>query len=303
MRGEFEAISRLAKRIAGPTDPDEVWIGDDTSVLRMPAAPWLLFAADAVVAGVHADLSLTSVDDLGWKALVANVSDLAAMGGMPAHAVVTVAGPDDTDLDGLYQGLAAAADAYRCPLVGGDLTNAPALVVSVAVTGTADGPPVRRDGARPGDTLWVTGPLGASAAGLRVLRHRRRQPGLLDGIEAELAAAHARPLPKLAEGEAARRAGATAMIDVSDGLAADLGHIADASGVGFELMDVPVAAGATLDEALGGGEDYQLVVATPPDVELADAVRIGRCRPDPTVRLFRGEPLPPLGWQHTWLGA
>jgi thiamine-monophosphate kinase len=268
----------------------------------------LLLAADAVVAGVHADLDLTDVADLGWKALAVNLSDLAAMGGDPGHAVVTVAGPRGTDLGRLYDGLGAAAAHYRCPVVGGDLSGAPVLMVSVAVTGWLRRPPVLRSGARPGDRVWVTGPLGASAAGLRLLR-RRREGGSLPVGAAALMAAHARPEPRLGAGRAAADAGATAMIDVSDGLLADLGHIADASGVGFDLDAVPVAEGATEEEALGGGEDYQLIVCTRGDSDLAGVYAraglapptpVGTCTPDPGRRRLRGEAVGASGWQHDW---
>lgn len=310
MRGEFEALRRLASSLP-QAPPGETWIGDDTAVLRVPAGASLLLAADAVVAGVHADLQLTGVDDLGWKALAVNLSDLAAMGGHPGHAVVTVAGPAGTDLDRLYVGLGAAASAYGCPVVGGDLSGAPALMVSVTVTGWVWGPAVLRSGARPGDRIWVTGPLGASAAGLRLLRaqHRGGDPYSASGVAASLVAAHARPRPQLDAGRAAAAAGARAMIDVSDGLLADLGHIADASGVGFELSEVPVAEGATEEEALGGGEDYQLVVCAEPTVPLEAAftraglpapVALGTCVADPAVRRLRGEAVGAPGWEHDW---
>src|SRR5687768_17035104 len=113
MAGEFEAIDRIA-RLLSTAPSDEHWIGDDTAVLN-PYPGRLLLAADAVVAGVHADLTLTTLEDLGWKALVVNVSDIAAMGGTPGHAVVTVAGPSTTDLDALYRGLAEASKTYACP--------------------------------------------------------------------------------------------------------------------------------------------------------------------------------------------
>jgi thiamine-monophosphate kinase len=274
------------------------------AVVARPEDPWLLLSADAVVAGVHADLSLTSLADLGWKAMVSNLSDVAAMGGRPGYALVTVAGPGGTDIDALYDGIGAAADTYQCPVVGGDLSSAPALVVTIAITGSVEDGPVLRSGARPGDGVWVTGPLGGSAAGLRLLR-----AGWVGGggasTDATLVEAHARPRPRLAEGRAARAGGASAMIDVSDGLAVDLGHIADASGVGFELDAVPVAAGATEEEALGGGEDYQLIF-TAPDAEAVTAafgglgapIRIGDVGADPTRRRLRGAPLALVGWQH-----
>ena len=296
MSSELEVIARLGRRLA-PPPPGEVWIGDDTAVLVPPAGGWQLLAADAVVEGVHADLAVLTVADLGWRAVVANVSDVAAMGGIPAHCVVTVAGRRGLDIDTLYDGVVGAAVAYGCPVVGGDLVSSPVTVVTVAVTGTVDGPPVLRSGARPGDTVWVTGPLGASAAGLRQLR--------AGGADPALAAAHTRPRPLLAEGTAARRAGATAMIDVSDGFAADLWHVAEASGVGFELEQVPVAPGATPEEALGGGEDYQLVFTAPDDGRVRAAfaglpapVRIGRCSGATGKGTLAGAPLPHLGWQH-----
>jgi thiamine-monophosphate kinase len=291
--------------------PGQTWLGDDVAVVPPPAGD-LLLAADTVVAGVHADLSLVGVDDLGWKAMVANVSDVAAAGGRPLYALVTVAGPfAHLDLELLYDGLLAASEAYGCPVVGGDLSSAPTLVVTVAVVadaGVTPPPPVLRSGAHPGDTLFVTGPLGSSAAGLALLRAGR-------GAEApDLVLAHARPRARLAEGRAARTAGATAMIDVSDGLAADLRHLADESGVGVVVDKVPVAIGVTRasDEpellALGGGEDYELLFAAP-EPEKVDALfaelglglplRIGRCTHDPTERRLRDGELPRVGWEHT----
>jgi thiamine-monophosphate kinase len=307
-RGEFGAIASIAAALPGPP-PGETWIGDDAAVLRHGRG-WLILAADTVVEGVHADLRLTGIDDLGWKAMAANLSDLAAMGATPGHALVTVAGPPDTDLDALYRGIREAAGTYRCPVVGGDLTGCPVLVVTVAVTGSVDdGDPVLRSGARPGDTLWVTGPLGASAAGLRLLQRDAGTAGSAGtaGWERDARSAHARPVPLVAAGLAARRGGATAMIDVSDGLAADLSHLADRSGAGFELTSVPVAPAATLEEALGGGEDYQLVFAAPDDAAVIAAfegldppVAIGRVVADRSVRTLGGVALAPSGWQHEW---
>jgi thiamine-monophosphate kinase len=306
---EFALIERLRQRLVGP--PDQIWVGDDVAIVPGPSGPMLL-AADAVVAGVHADLGLVGLDDLGWKALVANVSDIAAVGGRPCCAVVTVAGPlGEIDFDLLYDGLTAASAAYSCPVVGGDLTSAPALVVSVAIVGDGAGgggpAPVLRSGARAGDTIFVTGPLGSSAAGLRLLQEGR-------GSEApDLVLAHRRPRARLDEGTAARLAGATAMIDVSDGLAADLRHVADASGVGVVLDRVPVAIGVNRvgDDAemlaLGGGEDYELVF-TAPDPELVERtfagaglgipLAIGRCTAGAGERRLRDGDLPAVGWEH-----
>ncbi|HVC70387.1 MAG TPA: thiamine-phosphate kinase [Acidimicrobiales bacterium] len=299
--GEFATIDRFRRRLPGPPT-GEIWIGDDAAVLSLAAGPVLL-TTDITVAGVHADLALMGLDDLGWRAVATAVSDVAAMGGRAGRLLVAVAGPASTDLDLLYRGVADAAAAHGCGVAGGDLSNASDLVVVVTVAGAVgDGPgPVLRSGARPGDHLFVTGPLGASAAGLRTLRAGQTVPALAD--------AYRRPRARLVEGEAARKAGATAMIDVSDGLGADLGHIARASGVGFRLHDVPVAAGATIEEALAGGDDYQLVIAAPDRVALSSAfattglappLLIGVCTSDTAQREWTGGPLPATGFEHRW---
>lgn len=318
--GELAAIERL-RRALPPPPPGETWIGDDAAVVAPPGAAGagLLLAADLVVAGVHADLGLVGLDDLGWKALAVNVSDIAAMGARPAHALVTVAGPPGTRLEAIYEGLSAAASRWGCALVGGDLANSTELVVSVAITGAvppdAGWGPVLRSGARPGDGLFVTGPLGSSAAGLRVLRSLGRPGGARwgpvppDPVSRALAERHRRPLARVEEGLAAAAGGARAMIDVSDGLAADLRHLARASGVGLALERVPVAEGATEEDALGGGEDYELAFAAPDgeavlssfaSAGLAAPLRIGTCTASPGEHLLRGGELPRVGWQHDW---
>jgi thiamine-monophosphate kinase len=298
--GEFAVIDRLRRLLPGPP-AGETWIGDDAAVV-MPPRGGLLLTADAVVEGVHVDLDVLGLDDVGWKAMSVTISDVAAMGCRPLYALITVCGPPDTDVDLLYVGVAEAIAAYECPVVGGDLVGAPQLMVSVAVAGeTAHRTPVLRAGALPGDRVFVTGRLGRSAAGLRLLRDGEI------GDDHPLALAHRRPVARLAEGRAARAAGATAMVDVSDGLAADIGHLLDASGVGVALDFVPVADRATLEEALGGGEDYELVftatrpghvAATFAEAGLRQPLGIGYCTSDPEERTLAGEPLPDAGWQH-----
>jgi thiamine-monophosphate kinase len=305
--GEFGVIDRLARRLPGPP-AGEVWIGDDAAVLG-PTGGRSLLTTDLSVVGVHADLALMGLDDLGWRAVAVAVSDIAAMGGSATHVLVAVAGPPSTDLDTLYEGLAQSVAAHGCVVVGGDLSNATEVVVVVTVAGVVgDGPgPVLRSGARGGDHLFVTGPLGASAAGLRILREAvtaGRPPPSADSPTVE---AYRRPRARLAEGEVARRCGATAMIDVSDGLAADLGHLADASGVGFRVDRVPVSPGATVEEALGGGEDYELVFAGPDVDEVVRAfgvaglrppVVMGRCTADRDRRDWVGTVVVPGGFEH-----
>lgn len=276
--------------------------------MPVPGSGHLLLCADAAVAGVHADLGLTGLDDLGWKAVAACVSDVAAMGGRPRWALVTVSGSlTSSELDLLYDGICGAGNELGCAVVGGDLTSGGAsggaLVVSVSLVGVVEsGEPVARSGARPRDRLWVTGPLGAAAAGLAALRDGR-------GPEVpELVSAHARPRARVAEGEVARlAAGATAMIDVSDGLATDLRHIAEESGVGVVVDAVPVATGATHDQALGGGEDYELVFCAPPgapvlaafaEAGLRPPLALGWCSPDPAELRLADDPLPQAGYEH-----
>jgi thiamine-monophosphate kinase len=285
---ELAAVESLVRRLpAGPEG--EVWLGDDVAVVRAPSGP-LLLAADTTVEGVHVDLSVTTAADMGWKALARNVSDLAAMGGRPLHALVTVTVPAGRghDLARLYDGLQEASAAYACPIVGGDLTSGPALVVTVAVTGTVDGDPVLRTGARPGDAILVTGPLGGASADLR----------------AGIAGRTARPQARVEEGASARRSGATAMIDLSDGLALDLRRLAAASGVGVVVTGVPVADGASLDDAHTGGEDHELLFTVPePDVTRAAFASAG-LRPPSVIGHCTGDGeivgLPEGGWRHEW---
>lgn len=303
--GELEVVARLRSRLSGLSGPEEVHLGDDTAVLS-PGSGKVLFAADLVVEGVHFDLAIGTAADAGWKVVAANVSDVAAMGGVATHCVVGVAAAPGSDLEGLFDGLQAASAAYGIGLVGGDLSRAPVLVVCVSILGeTGLGPAVLRSGAGPGDELWCTGPLGGSAAGLEGLRAGRLGP------DDPLARAYLRPLARPAEGRLAAGIGASAMIDVSDGLALDATRLAEESGVGIELDEVPVAAGASEEQALGGGEDYELLFAVRAGTQVEESfeaaglrrpVRVGTCTADATRRTLRGEPLPPLGWVHD-LGA
>ena len=308
---EFElidAIRRHYEGTGGTPPPGEVWIGDDAAVVTGQAGP-LLLATDLVVAGVHTDPEVCSEADLGFKALTVTVSDLAAMGARPRWALVSVAGPSDCDPAAVSAGVAEAATILGCAVVGGDLSAGPVVTVSVAVVGVLEPPPpagpgpLLRSGARAGDTLWLTGPLGASAAGLR-LAHR----GAGDHpVDPGPVTAYRRPRARLAEGEAARLAGATAAIDISDGLVADARHLAESSGVGLEMAGIPASDGATADEALAGGEDYELLVASPDGPGLVAAfaaaglrppIAIGVCTPAEGHHVLDGRPLPAGGWRH-----
>jgi len=305
--GEIAAIETIRRGLP-PARGGETWIGDDCAVVARPADGSLLLASDVVVQGVHFDLDLVEVADVGWKALAVNVSDIAAMGGRPLHALVTVVGASASMIEGLVRGLVEAAAAYECAIVGGDLSSGPCLVFSVAITGTTgERQAVLRSKAQPGDLLFVTGALGRSAAGLRTLRARTQATGD-PTVSEELVAAYRRPTARVGEGLAASRGGATAMIDVSDGLGIDLDRLATASGVGVVLDTVPTAEGATRGEALAGGEDYELVFAAPDRDAVTRAfgaaglrppIHIGMCVADAARRRVGADVLPASGWEHS----
>ena len=300
-RGEDDIIKRIAAILGRGTVPrGERHIGDDAAVLA-PFVGQALISTDVAVLGVHLDESLFPLEDLGFKALASAVSDLAAMGGRPRGAVIAVTSPPGTDLEELHRGIADAAVVTSCPIVGGDLTRGNDVSVAVTVFGECPGKgAVLRSGARPGEKILVTGPLGRSSAGLR-----RRRAGA--ALQDELVVAHRRPWPRLAEGIAARGAGVSAMMDLSDGLGLDLHRLADASNVGFVLDHIPVAEGASNLEALSGGEDYELLIVTAnverlrmifADRGLRQPLVIGWTTEDVTQRTLRGEKFERNGFEH-----
>ena len=280
-------------------------MGDDTAVLD----GGLLFATDVLTEGVHFDLRWSTPADVGWKALAVNLSDLAAMGGTPRAAVcgVVLGAGRKGEADDLAAGLMAAAAELGCPLVGGDTAVGAALTVTVAVIGDSPGTgAVLRSGARPGDSIFVTGPLGGSKAALAALRRgAAADPVSLARLQ--------RPVPRMVEGRTAAAGGATAMIDVSDGLSSDLAHICRASGVGarLEASAIPVGPGAAVDDALSGGDDYELCFTAPDPVQVAEAfAAAGLHLPAPIGVVTAGDevllatpsggtwPLAPAGWEH-----
>jgi thiamine-monophosphate kinase len=298
---EDVVLERIAALLGAPTGAAGAagW-GDDAAVLDRPAGQ-VLFCVDAAVGGVHLDLNWFPAADLGHRAAVATLSDVAAMGGRAVAVVVAVCAPGDVDVADVESGVIAACAASGCAVAGGDLSLADTLVVTVAAMGAAPPTgPVRRGGASAGDALFVTGPLGGSSVGLRA----RRDGADLDDAHVR---AHRRPVARLAEGAAAAASGATAMIDVSDGLARDLRRLAAASSVGATLDDVPLAQGATLDDGLGGGEDYELVIAHRSPEALLDAfaaaglrapLRVGTVSDEVGVLTLAGAPLADVGWRH-----
>jgi thiamine-monophosphate kinase len=264
-RGEFALIERFTRALPLRGAGVVVGPGDDAAVLRLRRGEDLVATVDAVVEGVHFD-GRFSAADVGWKALAVNLSDLAAMGARPLHALVALALPPGTPARrvlGLARGLGACARAHGTAVVGGNVTRARELSVTVTVLGAVPaGRALLRSGARAGDLLAVTGTLGDAAL------------GLAPGAPRALALRQRRPTPRLAAGRALARV-AHAGVDVSDGLAQDVGHLCRASGVGaiVEAARLPLSPAYRraarrladpLAPALGGGEDYELAVAIPP---------------------------------------
>ena len=315
MDGELELIRRIAARV-GVRGGVSTGIGDDAAVLD----DGTVLSLDMVVDGVHVRRDTHSPADIGHTALAVNLSDVAAMGAVPVAALVGLGVPEGLtgdEVDAMYAAMERLAEDNGMSIAGGDVSASPVLTLSVAIVGRtpAGVRPVLRSGGRAGDLLVVTGPLGASAAGLRLLRDSSLSPGM-PGRD-ELVAAHLRPRPMVDDGMHLAEAGATAMIDISDGLLLDADRVARASGLVAEidLADVPIAAGVA--EVVGddadntaaalfaatGGEDYQLLAAVPPSAGLEPHVTVvgHLVEGEPGVRAMRdGRDITPsrLGWEH-----
>ncbi len=303
--GEFALIAQVTRDRVQP--PGTVLgPGDDAAVVAAPDGR-VVATTDVLVAGVHFRLDWSTPEQVGRKAAAANLADIAAMGAVPTALLVGLAAPPDTPvatLTGLADGLWAEAGEVGAGLVGGDVVASASLTLAVTALGSLEGrAPVTRSGARPGDVVALAGRVGWAAAGLAVLQRGFRSPGAV-------VAAHRVPEPPYAAGPAAATAGATAMIDVSDGLLADLGHVAAASGVVIDLRhpEVPqklVEVGAALGVdpmsfLLTGGEDHALAATFPPDVALPTGfVPIGEVRAGDPVVLVEGRPYDgDPGWVH-----
>lgn len=276
---EFDLIARIRRR-AGGRDDVILGIGDDAAILRLPADRELVVAMDTLNAGVHFPED-TAAADIGWKALAVNLSDLAAMAAEPAWCTLSLSLPaSDSDwLDAFLDGFLDLAARHRVALVGGDTTRGP-LSICVAAHGLlAPRGALRRDAARIGDDLWVTGTLGDAAGALR-----QWQSG--DAPDPALRARLDRPTPRLAAGRALAGI-AHACIDVSDGLFADLGHVCAASRVGarIDIDALPVSdtlRAAFSGDALrnlqaGGGDDYELCFSAPRTARLAVEEALSQC--------------------------
>ena len=283
---EFSLIERIRAR-AGRRADVLLGIGDDAALLQVPAGQQLVLSTDTLVAGVHFPEE-TAPADIGWKALAVNLSDLAAMAATPAWVSLALTLPDaDADwLDCFLDGFCELADEHGIALVGGDTTRGPLSITLSAHGFVPAGEALRRDGARVHDEVWVTGTIGDAAGALRQWRAGGLQ-------SAKLRYRLDRPTPRVAAGLALRGL-ASAAIDISDGLAADLGHVLAASGVGAELELGRLPTSLTLAEhfaddaarwqlQLGGGDDYELCFTAPPAHALEIEQALAACELNASV--------------------
>jgi thiamine-monophosphate kinase len=319
MPAEFDLIQRIRSRVKTRADV-VLGIGDDAALLQVPEGQQLVVSTDTLIAGVHfPDDSAPA--DIGWKVLAVNLSDLAAMAATPAWCTLALTLPaaDDDWLDGFLDGFLELAEQYDVQLIGGDTTRGP-LSITVTVHGfVANGQALRRDGARVGDEVWVTGTLGDAAGGLRQWQAKKLQ-------SAKLRYRLDRPTPRIEAGIALRQL-AHAAIDISDGLAADLGHVLKSSGVGAEIDLGRLPTSTTLSQhfaveserwrlQLAGGDDYELCFTAPAAEALAIEQAMAVCDTTVTVigritgdrgLIFRtpdGEAysLPSAGYEHFTMG-
>ena len=280
--GVIDVLNRMVVEGRGEAVDDKpcgvellVDTGDDTAAWRAVGEKTELFTTDTVVEGVHFTRETTPWRDLGWKSLASNISDIAAMGGQPACALVTLGLPPETavsDLKELYRGMLEIGNRYGVSIVGGDMVRSPVVFITVALTGVTQYPPMLRSSAQPGDLVAVTGCLGSSAGGLKLMLEDRATPPEAAGY---LKKAHRRPVPDVEAGQVLVRAGVNTAMDISDGLVDDLGKLCLASGVSAQVRadQVPLHPllcetfpDEGLDLALNGGEDYKLLFAASPDL-------------------------------------
>jgi thiamine-monophosphate kinase len=317
---ELARVAALRARFTGAATGVRVGIGDDAAVFELPLASeasLLVWTVDAQVEGTHFRTDWVSWEDIGWRSFMAAASDLAAMGAEPAFALsalVLAPSVDDEALDALSRGQAAAAAAVGAPIVGGNLARGTESSITTTLLGRAEAP-VQRSGARPGDGLWLAGPVGLAGAGLALLEGKMHDARMPDADAAACVNAWRRPLARIAEGRALAGA-AHAAIDVSDGLAHDAWQLAEASDVRLVLDHAAVLAaggealvagaaasgGDPTAHALYGGEDYALLAASA--VALPGFVPVGVVEaygsgPRVLMRTARGlEPVERRGFDH-----
>ncbi len=327
---EFAYIRNLIKRLPRTGQDVIAGAGDDAGVIKLSEDQYLLATTDALVDGVHFKSTLFSPEDVGRKAVAVNVSDIAAMGGKPAYCLVSLVLPkalEEDYRDRLYAGIVEECKRYDVQIIGGNVSGGKELVVDIFLLGkTTPDQMVLRSGAKVGDKVLVTGSLGEAAAGLQLLLN----PNVgTDSGQARnsLISRQLNPTPRLNEALMIAESGfATSMIDISDGLGQDIGHICDSSGVGVKIYEerLPISSGVEevgeligkkpLELALLGGEDYELCFTVSPEfvekviftIESKAKIRVsivGEILPKKegqVLVLKNGEiiPLPSSGWDH-----
>lgn len=333
--GELSLIASIRRRAARPSADIRLGIGDDCALLRVRPGEELAVTTDLSVDGRHFRLGTHPPEAVGHRTLARGLSDIAAMGARPVAAFLslglpvelTLPAPSDNEVGQksaqrsetwstrFFDGLLALAAKHKTPLAGGDLCQTTQAAADIVLLGAVpSGTALLRSGARPGDLLYVTGTLGGAAAGLALLEDPAAAESLSPRALNKRLAPHLYPQPRLAQGDHLRRRKlATAAIDLSDGLSTDLHHLCKASDVAAEVDAalLPIASGANLDQALHGGEDYELLFTVPPEIKMPKAIagvaitRIGCImaahKSSPTVSLLSyeaSEPLLPRGWQH-----
>jgi thiamine-monophosphate kinase len=340
--GELDILARIRARVAAAGSSPNVClgIGDDCALVSLKAGELVAVTTDFSIAGRHFELAWHPAEAIGHRVLARGLSDQASMGARPVAAFLSLGIPSQLAgkskfpaskqgaparhswIDRFYDGLLALAGEFHTPLAGGDLAQSPIAAADIVLLGAVPkGKALLRMGARPGDAIYVTGSLGGSAAGLEILKDLAgsKKSKLAGGlkipakIEATLAK-HLYPQPRVRQGLwLAKRGLATAAIDVSDGLSTDLHHLCDESGVAAELeaIALPISQGATLKQALHGGEDYELLFTARPGARIPRSIagvqitRIGRVvrrslkRPVVMLVTARGsEALEARGWEH-----
>jgi thiamine-monophosphate kinase len=332
-RGELALIRQIRARAASSTGTLRLGIGDDCALIRPRPGEEIAVTTDLSIAGRHFHLDWHPPESVGHRTLARGLSDLAAMGARPIAAFLSLGLPSElatlpshskagtrksqTWADRFLDGFMALAATHKTPLAGGDLAQSPIALADIILIGAAPaGRALLRSGARPGDLLYVTGTLGGASAGLAHLSQlatKTSSPRIPKSLAPQLAP-HLYPQPRIAQGLwLQRRSLASAALDLSDGLSTDLAHICEESRVSAEInaLLLPINPGATLAQALHGGEDYELLFTAPANARIPKAIagvpvtRIGRIlsrrRNQPSITLITAQgrqPLEPRGWQH-----
>jgi thiamine-monophosphate kinase len=322
--GELEFIRQIRTRAGLPRGAAvSVGIGDDCALLRVRPGEEVAITTDLSIDGRHFRMAWHPPEAVGHRTLARGLSDLAAMGARPLAAFVSLGLPREllrgrrSWADRFYDGLLVLASAHNCPLAGGDLSESPLALADIVLAGTVPrGCALLRSGARPGDLIYVTGTLGGAAAGLHALAGLDRTSGTRP-LPLKLTATmqpHLYPQPRIAQGQwLQRRRGATACMDISDGLSIDLHRLCDESRVSAEIDAgaLPISPGANLEQALFGGEDYELLFTARSDAKLPRSIagvpitaigRILRRKSEQSQVSIRNgaklQPLAPGGWEH-----